>query len=69
LNETAEGPEPQRGLAVLFDDIEMGIVDASAHLAGFLNDGVDPLREVIVKNRKCRLIVRGLSATWRKELA
>jgi hypothetical protein len=69
LNEAAKGPEPQRGLAVLFDDIEMGIVNASAHFAGFLNDGVDPLRKVIVKNRKCRLIVKSLSATWRKQLA
>ena len=55
LNETAEGPEAERWLAVLLDHIQMGVVDTPPHLARLLDDGVDSLRERVVEDGKSRL--------------
>jgi hypothetical protein len=55
LDEHAQCPELERRLAVLFDNVEMWEVDASAHLADLLDNGVDPLREGVFKRTKGRL--------------
>jgi hypothetical protein len=45
LNEAAQCPQTKRCLAVLLDDVNMGIVYPTSHLAGLLDDSVDPLGE------------------------
>lgn len=55
LDEHAQCPELERRLAVLFDNVEVREIDASAHLADLLNNSVDPLREGVFKRTQGRL--------------
>ena len=50
LDEAAEGPEPQRRLAVLLDDVQMWVVRPATHLARLLDDRVDALRKGVVED-------------------
>lgn len=52
LNKTAQCPQPQRWLAVLLDNIQMGIVRSPPQLTRFLDDGIDAFRELVVENLK-----------------
>ena len=56
LDEAAEGPEPQRRLAVLLDDVQVRIVRPAARLADLLDDSVDALREGVRQDWQRRLV-------------
>ena len=56
LDEAAEGPEPQRRLAVLLDDVQVRIVRPAARLADLLDDRVDALREGVRQDWQRRLV-------------
>ena len=55
LDEAAEGPEAERRLAVLLDDVQVRVVHAPAHLARLLDHRVHPLRERVVEHGQRRL--------------
>ena len=52
LDEAAEGPQPESGLAVLLDDVEVGPVWAPTHLPRLRDDSVDALAEGVVEHRQ-----------------
>lgn len=55
LDETRQSPLPERGLAVLLDDVQMGPIGTSAHLSRLGDDCVDALREGVIEQRQGRL--------------
>jgi hypothetical protein len=50
LYQRAESPQAERWLAVFLDDIEVGVVRTTTHLADLLDDRVDALGEGIAEH-------------------
>ena len=41
LDKHAQSPQTERGFTIILDNIQMRVVNTSAHLANLLDDGID----------------------------